>query len=112
MAKALNFSPEEISLDRLHEALRKKGDTRLSENWDYLIHGNECRFRNTATGQVVDMRLGDFGRKETIPDPYFFAEFVQTTSTQTQLSALLDDGFHDMKRVFDILENTGFLKRK
>ena len=112
LAKALNLSPEEISLDRLHEARHSKGDTKLSGNWVYLFHGNECRFRDTATGQVVDMRLKDFGNKEVIPDPYFFAEFIQTTSTHKELSALLDDGFHDTRRVFDILENIGHLKRK
>ncbi|MEI2610616.1 MAG: hypothetical protein V9G20_18465 [Candidatus Promineifilaceae bacterium] len=112
LAKALNLPREDISLDRLHEAEHSKGNTKLSGNWVYLFHGNECRFRNTATGQVVDMRLEDFGNEEATPDPYFFSEFIQTTSTQTELSVLLNDGFHDTRRVFDILENTGHLKRK
>ncbi|MCP4359768.1 MAG: hypothetical protein GY796_17310 [Chloroflexi bacterium] len=108
LARKLNYSPEGVSVDWILDVEKTSG--RLDNDWEYMFHGRECRFRNLATGQIVDARLRDFRNELAIPDPYFFAQYVRTTETESPISNLIKDGFHDMSRVIDILVENGFLK--
>ena len=60
LAHKLDFPVEEVSEDwrRKLECTQTMGH--LDDNWEYWFHGTECQFRNTATGQIVDVRLSDY----------------------------------------------------
>lgn len=48
--------------------------------WKYSLHGSDCRFQNTKTGQTIEVYLLtqlEFG----ILDPYFFIQFMKTTES-------------------------------
>ena len=109
LAQRLNLPMEEVSENwrfQLDSSLTKEW---LDDNWEYWFHGHECQFRNAATGQVVDVRLKDYGNKYALLDPYFLAVFVRTTPEEGRVSELLKDEFHDTRRVLKILAEKGYL---
>jgi hypothetical protein len=78
--------------------------------WEYRFHGAECQFRNTNTGQILEICLG-FGDESGVLDPYFFYQFVSTTPGLEKVANLFNDGFHDTWRALEILEQQGHLRR-
>ncbi|RZJ53653.1 MAG: hypothetical protein EOO44_07845, partial [Flavobacterium sp.] len=75
------------------------GNENLSENWYFNVHGEHCLFENIITGQSLEVSLGN---KESIGnlDPYFFYEFLRTTSNLKHLTDYFKNPFSDMLRVF------------
>jgi hypothetical protein len=46
------------TLDGLHELKYKKSQKQrgaLNTEWNYLLHGAECQFTNSATGKIVEI---------------------------------------------------------
>jgi hypothetical protein len=78
--------------------------------WEYRFHGAECQFRNTKTGQILEICLG-FEDESGVLDPYFFYQFVSTTPGLEKVANLFNDGFHDTRRALKILEQHGHLRR-
>ncbi|MDR2271946.1 MAG: hypothetical protein LBF27_13660 [Sphingobacterium sp.] len=79
------------------------GGDSLTDNWWFDVHGEHCMFKNLATGQVLEVSLGD---KESIAnlDPYFFYTFLQTSDRLKHLSKDFDNPFVDMLNLFEELE--------
>lgn len=109
LALQINFPPDQISETWIEKVEESQLHGRLGEEWEYFFHGFECLFRHTVTGQIVDARLRDYGKKGVIPDPGFFAEFLDTTFTEQELSTLVDFDFHDMGQVLRVLVKYGYL---
>lgn len=109
LAQKLNFPVEEVSENWRFQLDPSLTEGWLDNNWEYWFHGHECQFRNVATGQVVDVRLEDYGNKRALLDPYFLAVFVRTTPEEARVSELLKDEFHDTARVLKILVEKGYL---
>jgi hypothetical protein len=90
------------NLDGLYEVKHKKGKNqrgKLNEAWVYHLHGAECRFENSVTGQVVEVIVvthPEFGYL----DSYFFFEYMQTT----ERFQLLAHWFGNHKNVYKALE--------
>ena len=80
----------------------------LSENWDFDVHGEHCLFTNLATGQALEVYLGN---KESIGnlDPYFFYNFLNTTEKLNHLTKHFKQTFKDMLELFEELERSGRL---
>jgi hypothetical protein len=73
----------------------------LPANWKANEHGEHCRFKSRATGQVVEAPLEWV---DPVPvDPYFFAEFVKTTAGLERVAELIEHNFHDGARILDIV---------
>jgi len=89
LAEKLEFPVEEVSEDWRRKLERAQTKGSLDDNWEYWFHGMECQFRNTVTGQVVDVRLKDYRDEHSLPDPYFFAKYIRTTGKETELANLL-----------------------
>jgi hypothetical protein len=70
----------------------------LAQCWQIDEHGAHCRFENKDSGQIVEVLMEDTG--DPI-DPYFFSEFVCSTSRHTELSHLINHKFHDGARILD-----------
>lgn len=83
---------------------------RRTAEWEYRFHGAECQFRNTKTGQILEICLG-FGDESGVLDPYFFYQFVSTTPGLEEVAKLFRDSFHDTRRALKILEQHGHLRR-
>lgn len=92
-------------LARIQRVLKRE-----TAQWEYCFHGDECQFRNTQTGQVLEICLG-FGDEFGVLDPYFFYQFVSTTPGLENVARLFKDDFHDTRRTLDILERHGHLRR-
>jgi hypothetical protein len=95
----------------------------LPQEWRMQEHGRHCRFTSLRTGQVVEAPFRDWVESDMEPyflavfvkptpelksvDPYFFAVFVKTTPGLEAVAALIDDNFHDARRILDILDTDG-----
>lgn len=73
----------------------------LPEDWQADEHGEHCRFKNRATGQVVEAPLDWIGPFPV--DPYFFAVFVKTTAGLERVAELIEHNFHDGARILGIV---------
>lgn len=109
LARQLNVSPDQIDTTWGEKIDDAHHHGRLGEEWDYCFHGFECWFRHTVTGQIVDASLRDYGKKDVIPDPGFLAEYLETTSTEYELSAWVDFNFHDIGQMLRVLVHYGYL---
>jgi hypothetical protein len=94
---------------RLLAPIRRVLEQRTAE-WEYQFHGAECQFRNTKTGQILEICLG-FGDESGVLDPYFFYQFVSTTPGLEKVAKLFSDSFHDTRRALKILEQRGHLRQ-
>jgi hypothetical protein len=83
---------------------------RKTAEWEYYFHGGECQFRNTQSGQIVEVCLG-FQDEFGVLDPYFFFQFVSTTPGLEGVAELFKDSFHDTLRALEILERDGHVRR-
>lgn len=84
------------------------GTETLSENWYFDVHGEHCLFRNTITGQALEVSLGD---QESVGnlDPYFFYDFLKTTNGFEHLTDNFKNPFSDMIVFFETLEQDNVL---
>jgi hypothetical protein len=96
-----------INLKDLILAPKAKG--RLDREWSFAFHGLECFFRNRKTGQELEVRL-EFGDEFGVLDPLFFARFIRSTSAYFTIGHLLNDDFHDTRRVFKVLTEAGYFR--
>lgn len=79
------------------------GEEKLTGNWYFDVHGEHCMFKNTETGQTLEVFLGspaDVGNM----DPYFFYNFIKTTPELAHLTSYFENPFKDMLDLFERLE--------
>jgi hypothetical protein len=92
------------TLDGLHELKYKKSQKQrgtLNKEWTYFLHGQECRFENTITGQIVEIIVStrpEFGYL----DCYFFYQYMATTERFKMLAAAFDNDYIHIYKAFDL----------
>jgi hypothetical protein len=74
----------------------------LTREWRTGEHGGHCRFTSRRTGQVVEAPYREWADPECV-DPYFFAKFVKTTAGLESVAELIEDDFHDGRRILDVV---------
>ncbi|MFO0798297.1 MAG: hypothetical protein U0804_12540 [Gemmataceae bacterium] len=94
----------------LEAVLAGHRDVDLGNGWHAGHHGLGCRFENSVTGQVVDVRL-EHGAEFGALDPFYIALFLKTTPGLEPLGRLLRDDYHDGRRVLDYFRAGGQLVR-
>lgn len=84
------------------------GQTNLSDNWWFDVHGEHCLFKNMITNQTLEVSLGN---KESIGnlDPYFFYHFLETTEKFKHLTCYFEDPFSDTLAFFEKLTQINIL---
>ncbi|MBK9981090.1 MAG: hypothetical protein IPP15_01465 [Saprospiraceae bacterium] len=95
--------------DEIQNAKLRNGEDRLTDEWNFDVHGEHCRFANEKTGQTLEVSLGstdDIGNL----DPYFFYEFLNTTDRYRHLTVYFKKPFQDMITFFEELEREKILK--
>jgi hypothetical protein len=112
LAAQLNFPVDQISETWIEKLDSDQMHGYLGDEWKYYFHGFECCFENIRTGQIVDATLRDYGKTIFIPDPYFLAQFIETTSSEQEISRLVDLNFHDMGQVLRVLVKYGYLSEQ
>lgn len=90
--------------DEIQNADLINGQTNLSDNWWFNVHGEHCMFENMITGQTLEVSLGN---KESIGnlDPYFFYTFLETTEHLKHLTQYFKNPFRDTLDFFQKLEH-------
>jgi hypothetical protein len=111
---ATTFSIDLQTLDGLHELKYKKSQKQrgvLDAEWNYHLHGAECRFENSATGQIVEIIIitkPEFGYL----DSYFFYQYMATTPQFKPLAAYFDNDHLQIAKAIDLLAWEGVLTRE
>jgi hypothetical protein len=84
------------------------GQENLTDNWWFDVHGENCLFKNSLTGQTLEVLLRD---KDSIGDldPYFFYNFLKTTQEFNHLTEYFKNPFNDTLNFFVELEREGYL---
>jgi hypothetical protein len=110
---ANTFGIDLQTLDRLHELKFKKSHNQrgtLNREWTYFLHGEECRFENTITGQIVEIIVinrPEFGYL----DGYFFYQYMATTEWFKMLAAAFDNNYLHICKAIDLLVFEGVLTK-
>lgn len=110
---ATTFGIDLQTLDGLHELKYKKSQKQrgaLSAEWNYHLHGAECRFTNSATGQIVEIIITtkpEFGYL----DSYFFYQYMATTPQFKPLAAYFENDHLQIAKAIDLLALEGVLTR-
>jgi hypothetical protein len=82
----------------------------LNPEWTFYLHGAHCRFENTQTGQIVEVRYTEKPEFGCL-DGFFLFNYMQTTDRFTDLASW----FADSSNVYDaikILSEYGVLTKK
>jgi hypothetical protein len=74
----------------------------LPREWRTDEHGGHCRFTSRRTGQVVEAPYREWADPDRV-DPFFFAEFVETTVGLEAIAALIEHKFHDGARILEVV---------
>jgi len=92
---------------QLSEQLRQNvTDEKKWNNWELTYeHFPHNRYENLKTGQSADFCGYKMTNLADI-DPYFFGEFIQTSTHYPELSNIIKDRFHDTARILDALTTT------
>ena len=107
------FSIDLETLDGLHELKFKKSNKqrgKLTDEWNYYLHGAECQFENTRTKQIVEIIIitrPEFG----CLDGYFFYNYMTTTDKFKSLAHSLDNDYINVCKAIDLLTKEGILTR-
>jgi len=110
---ATTFGIDLRTLDGLHELKYKKSQKQrgaLNAEWNYHLHGAECRFTNSAIGQIVEIIIitkPEFGYL----DSYFFYQYMATTPQFKPLAAYFDNDHLQIAKAIDLLALEGVLTR-
>jgi hypothetical protein len=112
LAAKLGLRADDFSREPLiRMKIGKRADPgELPGSWHYSFHGQQCRFENRKTGQVLDVELGYEGELGAL-DPWFFHQFLSTTPRFTVLADVFVDPFHDTLRALELLADHGFFRR-
>lgn len=110
---ATTFGIDLQTLDGLHELKYKKSQKQrgaLNAEWNYHLHGAECRFTNSATGQIVEIIIitkPEFGYL----DSYFFYQYMATTQLFKPLAGYFGNDHLQIAKAIDLLALEGVLTR-
>ena len=112
-----NISKEEpdtfksIEFERISQVWENiQNNSQMSDEWNYMFHGLECRFRNNISGQIVDVFLL-FENEYGVLDPYFFSNYILTTPNKFKhLKILIEDPYKDGCLIIGFLHEIGRLR--
>ncbi len=106
------FSINLETLDGLHQLKHKKSERQrgsLDSEWNYYFHGQDCRFENIKSGQVVEVML--MGKHEFgFLNSFYFYNYIKSTEEFNDLAKLL---FNQscVSKALDVLAIKGILAK-
>ncbi|WP_299122187.1 hypothetical protein [uncultured Tenacibaculum sp.] len=104
-----SFENNEQSFSLIEDTL-KNDDYELSKEWRYHFHGEDVRFYNHKTEQIVEVNLkynGYYG----VLDFWFFQEFLKTTNEFKTLSKLFYNNTPKLVQVLNYLRDKEKLEK-
>lgn len=83
-----------------NELKRDKRQIGKIDEWRYYLHGFHCGFKNKKTGQLIEVPLV-FSLEFGDLDPYFFSNYIKSTSSYRPLPVKIYEDYADGKRIID-----------
>lgn len=75
----------------------------LNGKWNYQFHGDACKFENSKTGQILDVKINRNGNYGTI-DNFYLLKFIETTEIFSYVFKELNT-YESISEVMTELEN-------
>ncbi len=79
------------------------------DGWKCYHHGQHFYCENLDSLQVVEVPVW-YGQEFGVLDPYFLSQFIDTTPSLS-MPLGINDWYHDMSRVMDVMLEMGLLKK-
>jgi|GEM_PF-2089910 len=83
---------------------------RVNAEWTYYLHGWECQFENTRTGQIVEVITANLPECGCL-DAWFFLQYIHTTGQFVELDQWLGNAYENANKALTILGKAGALKQ-
>lgn len=79
----------------------------LKENWNYQFHGDACKFENSKSRQLLDVKINRSGNYGAISN-FYLLKFIETTD---ELSYVLNEinTSESIYKILTELENKGLI---
>lgn len=95
------------SLKSLTSSYNSENEGTLNNEWHYQIEGENCKFKNEKSGQIVDVVLGNEQIQSRTSNFYLYL-FIKTTKLLRPIYEVFDTEYKITKVLRD-LENEGNL---
>jgi hypothetical protein len=79
-------------------------------DWKYFIHGFHCHFGNINTKQEIEVPFM-FGMEFGDLDPYFFIQFIKSSTKYYPLPVNIYEDFADGKRIIEVMLNLNLFEK-
>ena len=76
------------------------------ENWNYYMHGLHFCFKNVETNQIIEVSIAH-GEEYGVLDPYFFSQYIKSTSEYYPLPVEIYDNYQDGDKIIDKMIKLG-----
>ena len=91
---------DDFPMETFNGLRRDKRSVGKVENWRYYVHGFHCGFENYETGQQIEVPLV-FGLDFGDLDPYFFTQFIKSSSNYKPLPVAIFEDYADGVRIIE-----------
>jgi hypothetical protein len=99
----------DVSRGNLFEQLHRLNRNGQVGEWQYNIHGFHCSFFHRKTEQVVEASIVS-GQEFGALDPYFFTQYIESTSAYQPLPVVIFQDYDDGLRIMTKLLEMGLLR--
>ncbi|MBK1897609.1 DUF6896 domain-containing protein [Chryseobacterium paridis] len=79
-------------------------------DWKYFIHGFHCHFGNIKTKQKIEVPFM-FGMEFGDLDPYFFMQFIKSSTNYHPLPVNIYEDYADGARIIEVMLNLGLFEK-
>ena len=88
----------------------KQKEFSLNNEWEFCLHGAECRFTNTNSGEELEVII-IYGEECGALDTNFFYKFCKSSSKFKEVAEFYNGDLEKISQDFSILYNQGNLKK-
>lgn len=85
---------------------QKNGQSGKMTNWKFFFHGFHCSFENVVTNQYIEVPIV-FGLEFGDLDPYFFTQYIKSTSGYFPMPLVINDNYKDGKTILETMLSLG-----
>jgi hypothetical protein len=85
---------------------QKNGQSGKMKDWKFFFHGFHCSFKNVITNQYIEIPIV-FGLEFGDLDPYFFTQYIKSTSRYFPLPVEINDNYKDGLTIIEKMLSIG-----
>ncbi|MEO8770023.1 MAG: hypothetical protein ABI402_08055 [Ferruginibacter sp.] len=92
------------------QVFKKQKEQVLNNDWNFCLHGAECRFTNSHSGEEIEVIIIN-GEECGALDPYFFYTFCKTSPKFKEVAEFYNENLKKIQTDLSSLYKQGYLKK-